>query len=457
MAKIAASIGFDREKMEGSPGRQSTATEAPLTTRLHDHTVTLASSLYAAATANLVWNIAALIFFPLGIAAKLLDWSDVVIFVLNFAAIIPLAKMLDFATDQLAMRVGETLGGLLNATFGNAVELILGIVTLKAGLLTVLKATIIGSMLSNMLFVLGWCFLLAGLWPFHKNKYLSFSTDDANLNGGLLAVALLGIIIPACVTNSSLLEPADRERDVLVLSRGTAVVLMVTYVMFLVFGLYTNPDGLKVSGKRVIKLRRKADAARLAARENDREASLENVSIVGDIVPSDQPPSLEIIDDEEDEESPTTFAWVAVLLLFGTTTLIAISSEFLVDSLEPLSKQWNISERFIGIILLPLVGNAAEHVTAVFASMRGKIDLGIQVALGSTIQIALFITPVMVIVGWCIDKSLGLDFDILEVGVLFVSVFVVNSLIQDGKSHWMEGFMLLASYLIVAIVFFVAK
>ena len=114
---------------------------------------------------------------------------------------------------------------------------------------------------------------------------------------------------------------------------------------------------------------------------------MENVSIVGDIVPSDQPPNLEIIDDEVDEESPTTFAWVAVLLLFGTTTLIAISSEFLVDSLEPLSKQWNISERFIGIILLPLVGNAAEHVTAVFASMRGKIDLGIQVALGSTIQI----------------------------------------------------------------------
>jgi Ca2+:H+ antiporter len=235
-------------------------------------------------------------------------------------------------------------------------------------------------MLSNMLFVLGFCFFLAGLIPFAKNKYLSFSNDDANLNGAMLAVVILGVIVPACATKASLIGVMAHS-DILKISRGTAIILIITYVMFLVFGLYTNPDGLKIHGKKVIN-RKKAIGADYTDTVQARSGG--DTVLIGDAV------SEEAADDENDhEEEPTTLSLVALVLLLGTTVLIAISSEFLVDSLDPLSKQWDISERFIGIILLPLVGNAAEHVTAVSSSIRGKMDLGIQVALGSTLQIGM--------------------------------------------------------------------
>jgi Ca2+:H+ antiporter len=176
--------------------------------------ITVQSSLWHIATDILFFNLAAVVLVPIGMISKIYDWGDVQIFAFNFLAIIPLAKLLDYATDQLAMQVGDTLGGLLNATFGNAVELVLGILALRQGLIRVVQASLIGSMLSNMLLVLGFCFLLAGVIPYHQDKYILFNRDAANLSGGMLTLIVLGFIIPAG------LGPLTSKEDHLMFSRG---------------------------------------------------------------------------------------------------------------------------------------------------------------------------------------------------------------------------------------------
>ncbi|KAI9331649.1 Sodium/calcium exchanger protein-domain-containing protein [Zopfochytrium polystomum] len=391
---------------------------------------TVASSFRAVVTTNLAFNIAAAIFFPLGILAEKLAWGDQYIFWLNFAAIVPLAKSLDFATDQLSMRVGQTLGGLLNASFGNAVELILGVMTLRAGLLRVLQASLIGSILSNLLLVLGFCFLCGGLFPFRKNGFQSFNLDNANLDAGLLAVVSLGLVVPATMGGD--------DDKIIGVSRGAAIVLFTTYVGYLIFHLYTNPLGLMFEAK---------TRARRASR-----GPLPEPVVSADVENCREEPEAEQSDEEE--EKPITLGWVALLQLVVTTLLISASAELLVGSLEGLSEEAHLTESFIGIVILPIVGNAAEHVTAVSSAMRNKMDLAIEVAIGSSMQIALFVTPLLVLAGWAVGQPLTLNFGIFETAVLVASVFVVNALIFDGRSHWLEGWMLLASYIIIALAFY---
>ncbi|KAJ3077031.1 hypothetical protein HDU98_009432 [Podochytrium sp. JEL0797] len=318
------------------------------------------------------------------------------------------------------MRVGQTVGGILNATFGNAVELIVGIMALQQGLLRIVQASIIGSMLSNLLLVLGLCFFLGGLIPFQQNKYQAFSADKANTSAGLHCVVFLGFVIPAAyqaqiVSNGG--SSAVANQNILNISRGTAIVLMCTYFAYLVFQLATNPDGLLWC-------------------------------------PQYKDKKSEQLEDEEDEETPETLPWIALFGLCLATCLIGICAEFLVGSLEGLSVQANISQTFIGIIILPIVGNAAEHVTAVSSALRNKMDLVISVAVGSSMQIALLVGPLLVIIGWIIGQPLTLNFEMFETCVLFVTIFVVSSLISDGRTHWLEGWMLLSSYVIIAIAFY---
>ncbi|KAJ3186409.1 hypothetical protein HK101_009665 [Irineochytrium annulatum] len=415
---VAETVGSDPEQqpVENGAALNNGERMPSMPSSKKEHHVTLASSLRAVVMCNWYWNIASLIFAPLGIISGVLKWGDVVTFCLNFMAIIPLAKMLDFATDQLAIRVGETLGGLLNASFGNAVELIVSILALKAGLTTVVQASLIGSMLSNMLFVLGFCFLLGGLVPYQKNKFQKFDVDRANLDCGLLAVVVLGFIVPAALAEEH--GPAVTKA-----SRAIAIVLFITYIAYLVFQLKTNPEGLKI-------------------------ARIPRV-----ISPVVSLPSSDSSLGDDDEEVPVTLGIVAIFCLLGATVVIAVCAEYLVNSLEGLSEAWNISQTFIGLIILPIVGNAAEHVTAVSSAMRNKMDLALQVAIGSSMQIALFVVPFLILIGWMIGVELTLNFNTFQTAVLFVSIFVVNALIQDGKSHWLEGWMLLASYLIIAIAF----
>ncbi|KAI7818415.1 Sodium/calcium exchanger protein-domain-containing protein [Gamsiella multidivaricata] len=339
-----------------------------------------------------------LIFIPIGIVAAKLHWPDVAVFILNFLAIVPLAKLLGYATEEISLRLGENLGALLNASFGNAVELILSIIALKEGKIAVVQASVLGSVLSNLLLVLGFCFVFGG----YKYKTQTFNQTAAQTSASLLSLSCLSLLIPAAFHATT--TEIDQTVNIQHLSYGTSIVLLVVYVLYLVFQLKTHTHLYAT--------------------------------------------------DSSEEEEPILPLWLGIVVLLIITVIVAFCAEFLVGSIDGLSHSWNISPTFIGLILLPIVGNAAEHVTAVSVAMKDKMDLAIGVAIGSSMQIALFVTPLMVIIGWIIHQPMTLFFNTFETCVLFVSVLIVNYLIQDGESNWLEGVMLLSTYLIVAIAIY---
>ncbi|KAI9789448.1 MAG: hypothetical protein M1835_001655 [Candelina submexicana] len=351
-----------------------------------------------------------LVFVPLGIIAGAIGWSPTAVFILNFFAIIPLAALLSFATEEISVKLGQTLGGLMNATFGNAVELIVSIVALKNGEIRIVQSSMLGSILSNILLVLGCCFLAGGI----KNHEQRFNGTVASTMSSMMAVASASLIIPA--TLYSTLKSGDSNVgthcEILILSHGTAVILLILYVMYIFFQLKTHTE--------------------LFDEVNQEEQG-------GDA------------EEEEHILSP----WAAGVALVLVTILVAVCAEYLVDSIDSIVQSAHISKTFIGLVLLPIVGNAAEHVTAVVVSMKNKMDLAIGVAIGSSMQIALLVTPFLVILGWIIGQPMTLHFETFETVVFFVSVLVMNYLIQDGKSNYLEGAMLLGMYIIIALAFYV--
>jgi len=333
-----------------------------------------------------------------------LNWSNTSVFVLNFFAIIPLAKLLGFATEDISLRVGQTIGGLLNATFGNAVELIVSIIALKEGEIRVVQASILGSIISNLLLVLGMCFVAGGFY--HKEQ--KFNMTAAQTSSSLMALACIGLIIPAAFISSvSTVEEKEKHiRELLNLSHGTAIVLLIIYILYLLFQLKTHTHLYQEEGE------------------------------------------------TEEDEQPQLTLIVSMVLLVAITVAVAFSAEYLVGSIEGIVETSGLSKTFVGLILLPIVGNAAEHVTAVTVAMKNKMDLAINVAAGSSMQIALFVSPLLVILGWIIGQQMSLFFQTFETIVLFISVLITNYLIQDGTSNWLEGAMLLATYIIIALAFY---
>ncbi|OAL06308.1 calcium/proton exchanger [Phaeosphaeriaceae sp. SRC1lsM3a] len=351
-----------------------------------------------------------LVFVPLGIIAGAGNWNPTVTFILNFIAIIPLAALLSFATEELSAKLGQTLGGLMNATFGNAVELIVSIVALKQGEIRIVQSSMLGSILSNILLVLGCCFLAGGI----REQERSFNETVASTMSSLMAVASASLIIPAtlyAVMNNGKSSDPETDKNILVLSHGTAIILLILYVLYLYFQLYSHHNLF---------------------------ADVENQG--GD-------------DDQEEGQilSPTA-AGVALVVV---TVMVAICAEFLVDSIDSIVESAHISKTFVGLILIPIVGNAAEHVTAVIVAYKGKMDLAINVAIGSSMQIALFVTPFLVILGWIMHQPMTLHFQGFETIIFFISVLIVNYLIQDGKSNYLEGAMCLGIYAIIALAFFI--
>ncbi|KAI9811229.1 MAG: hypothetical protein M1827_005561 [Pycnora praestabilis] len=349
-----------------------------------------------------------LVFVPLGIIAGALGWSPTAVFILNFLAIIPLAALLSFATEELSVKLGQTLGGLLNATFGNAVELIVSIVALKDGEIRIVQSSMLGSILSNILLVLGCCFLAGGI----KYKEQMFNSTVASTMSSLMAVASASLIIPATLYNVLARSKTSSEDEILILSHGTAVILLVLYVLYLFFQLKTH-------------------------------ANLFDEEEQGDG------------DGDKQEEPHILTPWAAGIALVVITVFVAVCAEYLVGSIDSIVETAHISKTFIGLVLLPIVGNAAEHVTAVVVAMKNKMDLAIGVAIGSSMQIALLVTPFLVILGWIMGQPMTLHFETFETVVFFLSVLVVNYLIQDGKSNYLEGAMLLGTYIIIALAFYV--
>lgn len=307
---------------------------------------------------------------------------------------------------------------------GNIVELIISLSALRAGYLEIVQSSLLGSILSNALCVLGMCFFFGGL----KHSQQSFNKASSSTFSSLLLVSCLGLTLPSAFEH--LLKPAPDAGRLLVLSRWIAVMMGVAYVLYLLFMLFTHSHIFSASDDDL-------SHEQLLVRNM---ASTRQVNAVAD-------------DDDEDDEPTLSLATTLVLLAIAAT-LVVLCSEFLVDSIEGVVEALGLSHAFIGVILLPIIGNAAEAAAAVTVAMRGKQGLAVSVAVGSSIQIALFVIPVSVVIGWLWGQPLSLDFQPFETTLLVLSVLVVNFLINQGKSNWLAGALLMISYFAIALTFF---
>jgi Ca2+:H+ antiporter len=306
------------------------------------------------------------------------------------------------ATEEITVVVGPGIGGFLNATFGNATELIIALVALNAGLIDVVKASITGSIISNLLLVMGLSMLLGGI----RYKEQTFESVVARVNASSMNLAVIAILLPTAMNYTSV---GINEATVQNLSLAVAIVLILVYGLTLLFSMKTH-------------------------------AYLYEVGIA------------EIEEDEVTHEKPNVWLWSGVLLV--CTLLVAWESELLVDSLEVATSKLGLSALFTGVILVPIIGNAAEHATAVTVAMKNKMDLAMSVAVGSSMQIALFVAPVLVIAGWIVGQPMDLDFNPFELVAVAVSVLIANSISSDGKSNWLEGTLLLAAYTVLGFAFY---
>lgn len=351
-----------------------------------------------------------------------MGWGATAVFWINFFAIVPLALILAFATEELAEHTGQTIGGLLNATFGNAVELIVSIIALKDNQVRIVQASMLGSILSNLLLVLGCCFIAGGITRVQQ----TFNQTVAQTMSSLMALATASLLIPAAfhasMPNTGIGFPdpdSDYDLKILSLSRGVSVILLVLYVLYLVFQLKTHKALFEEQAQ-------EADDGIITSLPPDGNKSEDDhLSVVGSLT-----------------------------ALVIATVLVSFCADYLVGSIDDIVELSGLSKTFIGLIVIPIVGNAAEHATAIIVAMKDKMDLAIGVAVGLSLQIAIFVTPFMVIIGWIIDVPMSLYFSTFETAILFVSVFISNLVILDGESNWLEGAMLLSTYLIAALAFF---
>ncbi|KAH9861330.1 hypothetical protein IAQ61_011067 [Plenodomus lingam] len=611
------------------------------------------------------WINLLLVFVPLGIAVKLAKLTPAVVFSMNAIAIIPLAGLLAHATEVVAARVGDTLGALLNVSFGNAVELILFIILLASDQIEVVQASLLGSILANLLLILGMAFLLGGL----KYQEQVYNNTVTQMSGVMLALAVMSLLLPTAF-HAAFNDNAIADHETLAVSRGTSVILLLVYGLYLLFqlkshrylyastpqhiideeshpgvlagafdssssesssessssetdGSIDSSHGTMKKARRIVKrLRRKSSASskeegalppasspftddhnsplesernnsvaivcggtRLDSRRHsidvmsgDEADSSQYTPVIRDFeaasntshsktikekrkrksekkkdrrnrnhepiaeekltepspsvtfvepppsntptpatsryrpglpsllsnnvfsnpqnVPNGPAPNIRmaapraaplrraksmpnqlhregsspstvhrpavspqaamtlISKNDEDEEAPEMSIKAAIFMLLISTGLVAVCADFMSDAIEPMVETSSISQAFIGLIILPIVGNAAEHVTAVTVAMKNKMDLSIGIAVGSSIQIALFITPVIVILGWCMGKEMTLYFNIFETVALFVTVLICNFLVLDGRSNYLEGSLLIAAYIIIALAAF---
>jgi Ca2+:H+ antiporter len=354
-----------------------------------------------------------LIFVPIAIIADfVLHLDPVLVFILAALGVIPLADLIGEATEELAIHTGPKLGGLLNATLGNAAELIITIFALNAGLLDLVRASITGSILGNLLLVLGLSIFLGG-W---KHGLQIFDRRTAGLNATMLILAVVALAVP------SLFDVAIQENRAaeLGLSEGVAVIMIILYGLSVLYAFtHSQPNH---------------------APEPE------------DVVGAAAPP----VTDEEGHKAKWSVR-TSLLILLAATVGIAVLSEALVSSVEPVTKQLGLTEFFIGIIIIPLVGNIAEHLVAVQVALKNKMELSLAVSLGSSLQVALFVAPVLVFISLLMNgsgQSLLLVFNNFELIALIAASVVAAFIALDGESNWLEGSMLLAVYIIIALAFF---
>ena len=330
------------------------------------------------------------------------DVPGTVIFVASGLALVPLAGLLGQATEQLALYTGPRVGALIQSTLGNAAELIITIVALRAGLLTVVKASITGSILGNTLLVLGASLLLGGA----KHGQQRFNRTLAGTSSTMMTLAIAALVIPAIFSIGGERLDASRIEE---LSVGVAIILIVLYVCYLALIVF----GIGRGGK--------------------------------------QQPGTEA--EGEKDEAEWSLARAIITLVAATIGIVAMS-ELLVGSIEEVGRTWGLTEAFLGVIIVPLIGNVAENLVAMQAALANKMDLSLSISLGSSLQIALFVAPLLVFVSLIVGHPLSLLFNVYELGALAVAVGIASFIAMDGESNWLEGAQLLAIYAIIAVAFF---
>ena len=362
-----------------------------------------------------------LIFVPIAIVLRFVPGIEnpTALFIVSCLAIIPLAGWMGTATEHLAERLGQGIGGLLNATFGNAAELIIALFALSKGLDGVVKASITGSIIGNILLVLGISCIAGGL----KFPKQIFNRTASSIGATALTLAAIALVIPTVFHYVAAQVPLaqggwtpEKEQD---LSLAVAIVLFVTYIFTLIFSLVTHKN---------LFLGERLDVADEVGNE------------------------LNEIEKEAHHEPWSTKKSAIVLLV--ATGFVALVSEFLVGAVEGARETLGLTEVFVGVIVVAIIGNAAEHSSAVLMAMRNKMDLSLGIALGSSLQIVLFIAPVLIFASYLFGKKMNLEFTSPEIVAVVASVFIVEQISSDGESNWMEGVQLLSVYAILAILFY---
>ncbi|KAI5835741.1 calcium/proton exchanger [Schizophyllum commune Tattone D] len=451
------------------------------------------------------WINVLLIFNPIAWALHYTHQEDGAVFAMALLGVIPLAGMLGHGTETIALYTGDALGGLINASLGNATEFIIAILLLVKCEIRVVQASLLGGLLSNLLLVTGMAFIVGGV----RFSEQEFQQTAAQLNTSLLTLAVIALVMPTVFAFAiEQAQDEDKERDIILqMSRGSALILIFIYISYMVFQLYShtylyNPENdvlndsprssrssspdrevapapapqpapRKVTGQRRANSLPFGSAAALGRgnrsplapalhpkiAEKDEElrlrAARERLAVQTaarrDVEAAMHRRGSE--DEEEEKESPEMNLAVAIGSLVAATGLTYVTAEALTDSLEGIGQSGSVSTEWLGLILLAIVGNAAEHVTAVFVAYRNKVDLALAVSVGSCIQIALFVIPLLVLIGWMADKPLSLLFDPLEVVTLFLSVLLVRFATEDGRTHYMSGILLFGTYVLIAFSF----
>lgn len=339
-----------------------------------------------------------LFFVPVAIVGSFLHWPETLLFATSALAVIPVAGILGQATEELAAHTGPRLGGLLNATLGNAAELIITLFAIRAGLLDLVKASITGSIIGNILLVMGLSVLLGGL----KNGTQTFDRRHAGVNATQLLLAVFALMVPSLF----FFAHTETTGPVESLSIGAAVAMLVIYGLGLIFAFrYTSPEP-------------------------------------------------ELAQETVEEHHGAWSIRKSLIYLLVATVAIAWLSEILVGAVEHTVATLGVSEFFIGIIVVPLVGNVAEHMVAVQTALKNKMELSMAVSIGSSLQIALFVAPVLVFISLLIGNRLTLVFNRFEIIALFAGTLIGALVSQDGETNWLEGAQLLALFIILALAFF---
>ncbi|HZG73353.1 MAG TPA: calcium/proton exchanger [Chondromyces sp.] len=346
-----------------------------------------------------VFSILVIAGVPLSVIGSLMHWPSMLMFVIYCVTIIALSSFMGRATESLAIVAGPRIGGLLNATFGNAVELIISIFALQAGLVEVVLASLTGSVLGNLLLVAGLSFFLGGV----KYKRQKFNVYDARHNSGLLMFAVIvAFVIPEIFTTTM------NEARTLTLSIGISIILIVLYLAALLFKLVTHRG--------------------VYSHEGNEQA--------------------------HEEEEPEWSKGKSIIVLLLATLAVAYVSENLVHTFEAVGERLGWTELFIGVIIVAIVGNAAEHASAVLMAMKNKMDIAVEIAVGSTLQIAMFVAPLLVLLSLFFPNPMPLVFTMPELVAMITAVLLAIIISNDGETNWFEGLTLLAAYIIMGIGFY---